>query len=380
MRRAGVSFESIELPEEPVIVPGNTAVDFRLSPNGWHLGGYALPMLGVENLGAIINMPYAFMANTPIYYRADPDSTLLEGTSEEVQLGVFSHYNTSIAGQTKVEVSVEEEDYKIVMSSDLNSIYPQRTGGVESTQIEVKVLKENEPVARFPLELNVNPVPNSGGHDHHDDQRPVGMLTSATGETDENGIFTTTFISSEIGGEEWIVASSLKTNHSDSASIKVEIPNLSNFSNIESEKWRLTGNTGSTSYGPCFGRELQHQNNHYLTSATKNNLQDAIKSFFNWTGTEEGVGNLVVGMNDMSLLKGGLFDICSNWDIGHNSHRLGIDTDIDRIATILNNTTENIDLRAEENLYLLQKLEEFIRIKGGVRIKSLGLHFRFMEN
>ncbi len=40
----------------------------------------------------------------------------------------------------------------------------------------------------------------------------------------------------------------------------------------------------------------------------------------------------MLGINDMSLPLGGLFDIYHNWHPPHNSHRKGTSVDIDRCA------------------------------------------------
>src|SRR5437899_3971128 len=88
--------------------------------------------------------------------------------------------------------------------------------------------------------------------------------------------------------------------------------------------WVLTGNSGQASLGSCSNAPLTHYSNHWCYSAKIDNVQKAILFFFKWSGTTDGGGNnLKSGMNDMSLKYGGLFDICSNWQPAHVSHRLG---------------------------------------------------------
>ncbi len=40
-----------------------------------------------------------------------------------------------------------------------------------------------------------------------------------------------------------------------------------------------------------------------------------------------------MGINDMSLISGGLFDVNHDWKPPHNLHRIGRSVDIDRCAT-----------------------------------------------
>lgn len=39
-----------------------------------------------------------------------------------------------------------------------------------------------------------------------------------------------------------------------------------------------------------------------------------------------------LGINDMSLPWGGLFDICGDWEPGHDTHRIGTAVDMDQTA------------------------------------------------
>lgn len=158
----------------------------------------------------------------------------------------------------------------------------------------------------------------------------------------------------------------------------VRVPGLDNFADTESNIWRLTGNTGKTGYSKCYGAAIEHPVNHFLKSSVKDSLQKAIADYFVWTGTQQGANeNLVLHLNDMSLLYGGLFDICGDWEPGHKSHRLGVDLDIGSTAHVFNNSDDPINLEEEENYYLLQELVATIRDRGGQWIKSIGLHFRF---
>lgn len=82
--------------------------------------------------------------------------------------------------------------------------------------------------------------------------------------------------------------------------------------------WRLTGSYGQP------GVTSKHIANHYGTSSTVGTLSLIAWRYFEDTGGDS------LGINDMSLPKGGLFDIKNNWAPPHYEHRTGTDADIDR--------------------------------------------------
>ncbi len=75
---------------------------------------------------------------------------------------------------------------------------------------------------------------------------------------------------------------------------------------------RLTGGEGTV-----------HPDNHYTTIYAMTNTWLIAETYYEQTGT-------TLGINDMSIRWGGLFDINGNWNNPHMSHRRGEDVDIDR--------------------------------------------------
>ena len=69
----------------------------------------------------------------------------------------------------------------------------------------------------------------------------------------------------------------------------------------------------------------KHEGNHYAATTTIEIMQKIAKAY-----VKAVKGTVVLGVNDMSLEKGGLFDIFGQWTHPHRSHRDGKDTDIDR--------------------------------------------------
>lgn len=226
---SNLSLQAIEAPGVPVIIPDVTRVGLQASTAGVRLGGVSLPEYGLSMVPGV-TASYGQLTSTTLLYDASPDSSLLEGESETLSLLAYSSYDNNKNGATVVEVIVdEEEDDDIVLSvsSDKESVMPQKTGEGTSAGITVQALKkmDHEPVAGLPVLLTVNAVPNSGGHHHHEG-RETGQIIQAEGVTDEEGVFTTTFTSSEIAGEEWIVASSSQASQKDSTKVKIKVPNL----------------------------------------------------------------------------------------------------------------------------------------------------------
>ena len=78
-----------------------------------------------------------------------------------------------------------------------------------------------------------------------------------------------------------------------------------------------------------------HPDNHWASTETFNNIQLVALDFFD-------AFDATLGINDMSLRRGGLFDICGTWNAastcaqavsgGHQSHRIGTSADIDSQA------------------------------------------------
>jgi hypothetical protein len=179
---------------------------------------------------------------------------------------------------------------------------------------------------------------------------------------------------SEVGGEEEIIVSSSRAQANAKVKIAVRVGGLKNLANISSNFWRLTGNKGRTNYNKCPGTLIQHLENHYGTDFLVDSLQVAVFDFFRWSKTPEGGGEyLVLGINDMSLAMGGLFDICGNWQPGHTFHRVGASVDIDRTAVLFEEPTRTVTL----STYQIDQLTRFMERRGGSRYPEPSIHYGF---
>ena len=101
--------------------------------------------------------------------------------------------------------------------------------------------------------------------------------------------------------------------------ITVEVPGLANLASISINFLRLTGQ--------LFNGQPLHTDNHWGSAYTLSAIQLVGLDFFADFGA-------TLGLNDLSLRQGGLFDIAGTWTTPHDSHRKGTSVDIDGIACV----------------------------------------------
>jgi len=222
-------------------------------------------------------------------------------------------------------------------------------------------------VTNYPVILRSTSMALSGGHDHEEGHRPAGVFvvggsTVTSGITGADGRFAAVYRSSWTGGFEVVTASAAADAMvvSTSTIIPVKVIDQDGFDLVDIATLplpflRLTGNTGTTSYKKCLGRPIRHASNHWTSAETLSRAAGALIEFNNETGIR-------VGVNDMSLSSGGLFDICGNWRPGHACHRDGNSIDIDKSGLS----------KAQ-----IAKLTAKMRKHGGERVKEPSLHYQF---
>jgi hypothetical protein len=205
-------------------------------------------------------------------------------------------------------------------------------------------------VADVPVALRVEPVPFSGGHDHHDENRPKGKLSAATGTTNAEGMFVVEYEASEVGGEEEIIVSSSRAQANAKAKIFVRVGGLQALSAGPSENFVLVGKFGEP------GVTSRHRDNHFGTET----LIAKVRALADIVYRDSAY---VLRINDISLPWGGVFDIQNNWSTPHSGHRVGVNVDIDEIDT----NKKEIDLK-----YFQEKVEN-PPFNG--RLRNEGNHF-----
>lgn len=364
---AVLSLQAVEMPDIPVIIPENTAVDLLMSENGKRLGGYALPDFGIHGgLKGIINVPYGFITNTTLLYRASPDSSLLEGSSETVSLVAFSRFDVTINGGTAVEVRVDEEDdltlqLEIIGETTIWPTIPQfgvhpvfRSNLSElvrdSTELRVLVKSGEEPIENSEVTVLAIWKEGSGGHNHNGasalkslPEELMGRFTNLsnsetangkiTAVTDSTGIILLRYNASEFGGKINFKAQVTLGEETIETmkQLTKEVPNLEPLR--EGDHYKKVGGVPNH-HGPRvdgqFPNSRTPDNNHYGTRAFVDSLISVANTWHELVTNDETMDDrqTPLNINDMSLPNGGLFDIGGRWSPSHDYHRIGRDADI----------------------------------------------------
>lgn len=210
--------------------------------------------------------------------------------------------------------------------------------GKSTLELIAKVMEGSTPKAGVAVTFKVDVVPMTGGHGHHDANRPKGSVP-ASGVTDANGEIKLTFRASEVAGSHNITATCDScSNKTADKKVDVRVPDLAPIApnppkNADgSYQYTFTavdpGHVGSSG-----GRQ---RGEYYLTAEAASNLDVLISNF-----AEEGWG--IVGLNDASLNWGGLYDLKNNWSSPHSEHRVGEEIDISfkRAGNVVSTAKQN---------------------------------------
>jgi hypothetical protein len=227
----------------------------------------------------------------------------------------------------------------------------------------------SHPVKDEPIRIFTKYEETTGGHSHingdkalpqdkqgtfYSDKKnrnPLELKTNATG-----GAIVDSLLASQIAGKFLITVQSMTdTTAKDTVNLEIRVPGLVEFGT--GAYWTLTGTTSNEGQN--------HLSNHWCTQTLKDSVTKAVKRFYEWTASKEGGGKAIkLGINDMGLEMGGVFDIKGNWNLNreHSFHRIGLSIDIDKNGM----TDEQLD-----------KLTEIIKDFGGVRYKEPTIHYGF---
>lgn len=222
------------------------------------------------------------------------------------------------------EVCIQEGCCDVSVRVEKSWVAPQKTGSnTADTQADITLtLNKPAPLEGCTVKLKVEPVEESGGHNHDSSRNEhVGTLSRDTVVLKEIGPNSIRYTSGEVAGTEKMVASLVDSTGKPISSVElpidVKVPMLGVLGS--SAEWRLTGSYGEP------GVKSMHYNNHYGEAYTIDAMIAIVRKYFKKTGA-------TLGINDMSLIWGGLFDIGNNWssDPAHSWHRKGTSVDIDR--------------------------------------------------
>lgn len=163
---------------------------------------------------------------------------------------------------------------------------------------------------------------------------PEGQVTC---RASDGSISPIGYTAPEISGEEKITATLKDTGEKASKSIFTMVPALGPMSSLPF--YRLTG------------QNAKHPDNNYATNDTIFRIQGIAQDYFDLC--DGNICNETLGINDMSLPWGGLFDVHGDWKKPHgmkrgvDKHRIGSAVDIDRCAQTLVRQ-DDLDNIAEE--------------------------------
>lgn len=108
-----------------------------------------------------------------------------------------------------------------------------------------------------------------------------------------------------------------------------------------------------------------HADNHYLSPAVLPHVQTFATLLSQLTD-----GKILVGLDDMSLVRGGIFDLDGNFQPSHFLHRQGHDVDISWVQVV--RTGAFLSSHAYED-----DIQQAAKSAGAKRVKEGPIHFRF---
>jgi len=206
----------------------------------------------------------------------------------------------------------------------LTSVEP----GKATETLVAKVYNQNDQlVPNVEVKLEVEVVKETGGHKHHDDNRPrpKGTLSGGTptspdviaGNTGTDG-FVFTFTAPAPAGDHTITASCTDRTCTQEGPDTVWA-GVKGLKDILPGPYRLIGSDGKV-----VGWTPTHHDNHYLTVNAMSKLRD----LGYWYSTVSFPLRPKLYINDASLERGGIFDINNNWKSPHFEHCRGAVVDI----------------------------------------------------
>lgn len=210
-------------------------------------------------------------------------------------------------------------DASLPSSGDLAEVEP----GKATTTLRAKVYGSNNqivPNANIRLEVTVDD--NSGGHGHPDINRPKGLLSGngqagleIVGNTGSDGL-PFTFNAPAPAGDHKIIASCTDSGRTCTQEGPDKV-----WVGVKGLKQQAS----SINYVLLSNRDANHPENHYVATNTERNVSNFAAAYHRRFPNDP-----VLHFNDASLVRGGLFDIASNWSThpGHETHRLGANVDV----------------------------------------------------
>ncbi len=265
-----------------------------------------------------------------------------------------------------------------------------RPGYAPNRTFSIQVLDAmGQPLENAAVTIKTEFISQSGGHGHSNGEieLPNELQGYFVGQgdhdnpiinliTDENGIAQVdSFTNHQVSGS-YIITAFLQSDPTvkDTVHMMVRVPNLIDFGLVPTNKWNLTGTTSLEG--------MNHLSNHWCTQKMLDSLVAAAVEFYAWSGSEEGEGrNIVLGINDMSLEWGGMFDIKGDWNVpdtsSHSFHRVGLSVDIENTGFKGQDTKRPDNPKAKMLTPRGQTLRRILLQYGGKIYNERPIHFGF---
>jgi hypothetical protein len=183
--------------------------------------------------------------------------------------------------------------------------------------------EDGSPAAGASVQIQTGFVEHSGGHMH-----PANPGFTIVGTLDAAGEYERPYGDFGVGGEEMlhVTVNDGAQEQSVDKKFRVEVGGLA-----------MLGASGDY---VLIGQRTEHPSNHWGTPSSLA-LQASLAKYMRLVGNHvDPTGILVLRYNDMSLTKGGLFDIDGGFVPPHFSHRQGIDVDVDDVFGLTGNPDE----------------------------------------
>ncbi len=295
------------------ITPSGGAANFRNGASDWWV--WAINIY-VASTGECLGLQCGTLQTTPgPWYPSASDAfaacngvsvTFTQCTGGNVYFFFGNSFCQDNIGSMTASVVQSPLSQEISLSASPVEVWPSVTSGPNTSTINIRG-------PAVPLALSVLPVEYSGGHQHDGTRvNHTGTLSTYSCTPDAScQCPPITYTAGEVAGFETIQASS--SSSTASATLTISVPGLTPLAS--SPSYNLTGQT------------IDHPDNHYGTPGM-NSVLPVIAEAYSKTET--------LGINDMSLIFGGLFDIGppygAFWSPPHTLHRVGKSADIDRCA------------------------------------------------
>lgn len=253
-----------------------------------------------------------------------------------------------VVEQTLRIVMIGPAEVRPLIPGEVRLIVPGEP--TSTTEFRVELTRGGIQVGGHPFELTTEYVDGLGGHDHLTPRRPAepdavrfqnyGYFVSRQMNTDQpmnpltestldDGQATYEYTASFFGDVmEMRVQSLQNVLLRDKVTIEERVRGLQPIE--EGASYRLTG-----AYGEA-GVTSRHTETHNGIRSLRVAIVGVAADYLDAT-------NGTLGINDLSLPSGGLFDIGNNWRPPHNQHRKGTSVDVDRQARRSDGSFERVD-------------------------------------